>query len=113
MIKILVDGRYFTGPYVLDKNELPRKPGIALICTEAGEGLKIMTILQGDDINTTVNKSSKRPCWNKHSYHGRIDVYIDETETPASEREKYRISAISKRKDVIFCDEPPKIEDDW
>ena len=28
-------------------------------------------------------------------------------------RETFRVNAIVKRKEYIFCDEPPKIVDDW
>lgn len=113
MQKVMIDNQYFVGPYILDKDELPHVPGIALAITEAGEGFKIMTVLQGNDIGKTVAESPKRPCWEKHSYHGQVDIYICETDMPESKREDFRINAIAKRKDVIFCDELPRVEDDW
>lgn len=113
MKQILIDGRTFEGPYVLGKDEIPGGSGIALVCTDAGEGMKVMSVIQGDNICKAVSESPKKACWEKHAYHGIIDVYVDICDLPESKREEFRINAISKRASVIFCDELPKIEDDW
>lgn len=113
MKTIQIDGKPFYGPYVLGKDSIPNNPAIALVCTEAGEGMKIMSVLHGDKIADVIANSPKNDCWKKKADHGIIDVYIFENDMPEAEREKFRLNAISKRIKFIFCDELPKIEDDW
>ena len=113
MQTIQIDGLKFEGAYVVGKNDIPNVAGIALIITEAGEGFKIMSIIQSDDLRDAVLTSPKMDCWKKHAYHGNIDVYVCETDMSPEKREEFRIRGIEKRKDVIFCDELPRIEDDW
>ena len=113
MQTIQIDGQKFIGAYVVNKDEIPQVSGIALIITEAGEGFKIMSIIHSHDIRQAVLTSPKMDCWKKNAYHGNIDVYICETDMSDEEREQFRIRGIEKRKDVIFCDELPRVEDDW
>ncbi len=113
MQTIRIDGLPFQGPYVLGKDELPQVPAIALIITEAGEGFKIMSVVHGLNISEAVDKSPKKDCWHKHAYHDIIDIYINTDEMSEDKREDFRVNCIVKRKEVIFCDEAPKIEDDW
>lgn len=113
MRMISVDGLSFEGPYTLGKEELPPVPAIALVCTEAGEGMKIMSVLHGADISKTVNESPKQDCWKRYASHGNVDVYINTSDMSVEDRESFRLEAIAKRKEYIFCDELPKIEDDW
>ena len=113
MQTIMIDGLKFQGPYIIGKEEIPQVRGIALAITEAGEGFKIMSIVQGDDLRSVVMNSPKMDCWKKHAYHGNIDIYVCETDMSPEKREEFRINGITKRKDVIFCDEPPVIVDDW
>ena len=56
-----------------------------------------------------------RPCHTreKHAFHGNIDVYLNTDDMPEQKREEFRLNAIAKRAKYIFCDELPKIEDDW
>lgn len=113
MKTINIDSLSFNGPYLLGRDDIPAVKAIALICTEAGEGMKIMSVLQSDDIAREIADSPKYDCWKKHASHGNIDVYIHETDIPPAKREEFRLKAIEKRKQFIFCDELPRIEDDW
>lgn len=97
----------------MGKDEIPSVKAIALICTEAGEGMKIMSVLHSDNIKKEISESPKNDCWKKHASHGNIDIYLHETDMPESKREEFRLNAISKREKYIFCDEMPRIEDDW
>ena len=95
MNTILIDGLNFEGPRIIGKDEIPAVPAIALICTEAGEGMKIMSIIHdGKDI-------------------AAIGIYLNTDEMSEEKREQFRVNGILKRKQYIFCDQPPKIEDDW
>ena len=113
MKKILIDNLHFEGPRVFGKDEIPSVPAIALVCTEAGEGMKIMSVVHGQDIAKVIAESPKMDCWKKHAFHGNIDVYINTDDISEDKREAFRVNAIIKRKEYIFCDEPPKIVDDW
>ena len=113
MDSIQIDGLRFNGPTVYGKGDIPNVPAIALICTEAGEGMKIMSVIHGSDIAKTIADSPKMDCWKKHAFHGNIDVYLNTDDMSEDERERFRINAITKRIKYIFCDELPKIEDDW
>lgn len=113
MQTIQIDGLKFEGPRILGKDEIPEVPAIALVITEAGEGFKIMSILHGENIRNTIAESPKHDCWAKHAYHGNIDIYICTDRMTEAEREEFRLKGIEKRKDIIFCDELPRIEDDW
>lgn len=113
MQRILIDGLFFEGPRIYGKEEIPSVPAIALVCTEAGEGMKIMSVVHGSDIAKVIAESPKMDCWKKHAFHGNIDVYINTVDMSEEKRETFRVNAINKRKEYIFCDEPPKIVDDW
>ena len=113
MQTIQIDGQKFVGPYIIGKDEIPQVKGIGLTITEAGEGFKIMSIVHGDDLREVIMNHPKMDCWKQHAYHGNIDVYICETDMSPDKREEFRIKGIEKRRDVIFCDEVPRIEDDW
>ena len=113
MQSILIDGLRFEGPMVFGKDEIPSVPAIALVCTEAGEGMKIMSVVHGADIMNVIANSPKMDCWKKHAFHGNIDIYLNTDEMSEDKRETFRVNAINKRREYIFCDEPPKIVDDW
>ncbi len=113
MTKILIDGLQFEGPVTYGKYDIPSVPAIALICTEAGEGMKIMSVVHGTDIVKTIAENPKMDCWKKHADHGNIDVYLNTDDMTEQKREDFRVNAIAKRIKYIFCDELPKIEDDW
>jgi len=113
MKTVQIDGLMFTGPYTLGKHDVPQVSGIALIITEAGEGFKIMSILHSDDIREAVETSPKQDCWKEHAYHGNVDIYVCETDMPPEKREEFRMKALEKRRDSLYCDELPAIEDDW
>jgi hypothetical protein len=113
MASIMIDGHRFDGPMALGKDPIPAVRAVALVCTEAGEGMKIMSVVHGENVAEAIAKSPKQDCWKAHAHLGRIDVYVMPTEMNESDREAFRIKIISKRSDFIFCDELPKVEDDW
>ena len=113
MGNILIDGLKFEGPMTIGKTEIPSVPAIALICTEAGEGMKIMSIIHSTDIAKCIAENPRMGCWKKNAFHGNIDVYLNTDEMSEEKREEFRINGISKRKEHIFCDELPKVVDDW
>ena len=112
-MSILIDGLTFQGPMLLGRDEMPRVPAIALVCTEAGEGMKIMSIVHGKDISEVLKDNPKMDCWKKHAFHGNIDIYLNTDDMTDEARERFRVNGIEKRKDFIFCDRPAKIVDDW
>lgn len=113
MKTVQVDGQKFEGPHTIGKHDIPAVAGIALIITEAGEGFKIMSILQADDLKDAVENSPKQDCWKKHAYHGKVDVYICATDMSPEEREEFRLKGLEKRRSSLYCDELPSVEDDW
>jgi len=113
MVVMSIEGRQFIGPRVLGEDSLPNIPAVALICTEAGEGVKIMGVVEGDDIARAIEKSPKQNCWKSHAHHGKVDIYIMETDLSAEEREKFCTHVIEKRSQFMFCDEIPRQDDDW
>ena len=113
MGRISIDNLQFEGPLTYGKDDIPPVSALALVCTEAGEGMKIMSVVHSLDIAKAIAESPKMDCWKKHAFHGNIDVYINTDEMSEEKREEFRINAISKRKDHIFCDELPKVVDDW
>lgn len=113
MVVMSIEGKQFIGPLVFGEDALPNVPAVALICTEAGEGVKIMGVVEGNDIAKAIEESPKQDCWRSHSHHGKVDVYIMETDISAKEREKFRVRIIEKRSQFMFCDEVPRHEDDW
>lgn len=113
MDTFVLEGLFFEGPYKFGVDKIPSFAGLAVVCTPGGEGYKIMTILQGNDISKEVNESPKIPCWKAHAYHDVIDIFVFKTDMSPEDREKFRLKAIEKRKEHIFCDEMPVVEDDW
>lgn len=113
MATVFIDGLKFEGPILLGKDTIPHVPAIALVCTEAGEGMKIMSVVHGTNIAKVFDNNPKMTCWKKHAYHDNIDIYINTDEMSEEKREIFRVNAIEKRKNYIFCDDLPKIVDDW
>lgn len=108
-----LEGKIFDGPLHLGTDELPTSAGIALICTEAGEGVKIMSVLWGDNLESTITENPKNDCWKKHAYHGRVDIYIYTKDSTAGERETYCKMVLDKYRKWMFCEDTPKVEDDF
>ena len=105
-----IDGYNFDGPYVPGKDAIPAINGIALICTEAGEGVKILAIEQGDDLSKLA-ESPDLPKWVDHAYRGVVDIYVISVD-PAK-RDSVARSMIDKRRDTLTCQEIEVIKDDW
>lgn len=108
-----LEGKIFDGPLYLGTDKLPASAGIALICTEAGEGVKIMSVLWGDNLESIITENPKNDCWKKHAYHGRVDIYIYTKDSTAGERETYCKMVLDKYRKWMFCEDTPKVEDDF
>lgn len=110
---MFIEDRTFQGPYILGKDEIPDVPAIALVCTEAGEGVKVMSVLHSDKIATEIANSPKRDCWKKHTFRLDTQIFIYETDETPEEREAYRLKFLERRAQFMFCDELPVLEDDF
>ena len=111
MKKMKIDGYDFEGAYIAGKGEVPSIGGIALIVSEAGEGAKIIAVAYGDNLLETVDNSPDLPEWTEHAYHGIVDIYVLEMESP--KREAVAESIINKRKNTLTCQKIKEIVDDW
>ncbi len=110
MKSMMIDGYKFEGPYVPGKDEIPAIDGIALICSEAGEGVKIMAIEQADDLSTLA-QSPNLQNWIDHAYNGIVDIYVIGVEH--DKRDKITQSLISRRAKSLCCQPFEEIVDDW
>ena len=110
MKSMLIDGYKFDGPYVPGKDEIPAVNGIALICSEAGEGVKILCIEQGDDLSQLAT-SPELPVWKEKCYHGIVDIYV--VAVDPAKRDSIARSMIDRRKATLTCQHLEIIEDDW
>ncbi len=113
MKNMMIDGQIFVGPYILGQDPIPAEPGLALVCTEAGEGVKIMSIEEAADLRKEIEESDRVPMWKEKAYLGRVDVFVMLTDMSSEEREKLQDSLIYKRRDSLNCQKPKVIEDDW
>lgn len=111
MKSMRIDGYDFTGPYVAGKGEIPAINGIALICSEAGEGVKIIAVEYGDNLCTQIEGSPNMQLWKDNCYHGIIDVYV--LEIDPAKRDSVARSMIEKRKNTLTCQKIEAIVDDW
>ncbi|NLN72420.1 MAG: hypothetical protein GX137_06530 [Thermoplasmatales archaeon] len=108
-----INGKIFDGPLYLGRDKLPALPGMALICTEAGEGVKIMSVLWGDNLEEIITESPKNDCWKRHASHGRVDVYAYTEECTAEEREEFCNKILERGREWMFCEDSVRIEDDF
>ena len=106
-----IDGYDFNGPYELGKDEVPAISGIALICSEAGEGMKILAIEYGDNLCEKITGSPNIQEWKDHAFHGTVKIFASEFD-PAK-RDSIAESIISRRKSSLSCQKFEAIEDDW
>ena len=111
MKTIMIDGYNFTGPYIAGKGEVPAINGIALICSEAGEGMMILAVEYGDNLQTQIESSPNMQLGKDNAFHGVVDVYVCEMEPP--KRESVAKSIIDKRKNHLRCQKIEAIVDDW
>ena len=111
MKKLNIDGHFFQGPYVLDQDEIPAAAGIALMCTEAGEGIKIMSVEESSDLRDAILNCDRKQLWKEKAWKGKVDIYILLMDEP--KRERIAESIADKRRDVLTCQKPKIIEDDW
>ena len=111
MKKLNIDGYFFEGPYILDKDELPESAGIALMCTEAGEGIKIMSVEVSDNLAEEINNCDRKHLWIEKARKGQVDIYINLMDD--IKRESIADSIAEKRASVLTCQKPKIIEDDW
>lgn len=105
-----IDGYKFEGPYVPGKDEIPAINGIALICSEAGEGVKIMAVEYGDDLSV-LKDSPNLQNWIDHAYNGIVDIYV--VSVDPAKRDSIAEGIISKRRKYLCCQQVEEIVDDW
>ncbi|MBO6084213.1 MAG: hypothetical protein J6O90_03945 [Candidatus Methanomethylophilaceae archaeon] len=110
MRNMKIDGYDFEGPYVAGKDQIPAINGIALICSEAGEGVKILAIEQADDLSQ-LSSSPEYPNWKDHAYRGVVDVFV--LAVDPAKRDSITQSLIYKRKSSLVCQKFEAIVDDW
>lgn len=113
MKTIMIDGYKFEGPYQLDKDDVPSKPGIMLISTEAGEGFKIMCIEESSDMCEHIRHSDRKDVWRNAAYHSEVDVYVHETDCSDERRASMTDSLVARRASSLNCQVQKVIEDDW
>ena len=113
MKNFVIDGQTFVGPYVLGQDPIPAVPGLALVCTEAGEGVKIMSIEESSDLRAEIEDSDRVPLWKEKAWKSIVDVYIMETDMPEEKRQSLQESLVYKRRDSLNCQKPKVIKDDW
>lgn len=111
MKSMMIDGYKFEGPYIAGKGEIPEIEGIALICSEAGEGVKILAIENGENLRTHIESSPRMDTWKGAAYKGIVDVYV--LPMDSSKRESVASSMVSKRASTLVCQEFKQIVDDW
>ncbi len=110
---MVIDGYNFEGPYILGQDEIPAIAGIALMCTEAGEGVKILSVEESDNLKDYILGSDRIDLWKEHAYHGILDIYVYPTDVPVEKRVSMTSSIISKREKFLSCQKKDIIEDDW
>jgi len=103
MPKLNIDGYDFVGPNKIGRDELPAKPAVAIIATEAGEGIMILSVLESDNIARAVAESEWKSCWEKNSVRG-VDVYL-QLNSDRSQRETIRERIRERRRDTLRCED--------
>lgn len=111
MKSMMIDGYKFEGPYIAGEGEIPEIEGIALICSEAGEGVKILAIVNDGNLRTLIDRSPRMGVWKEAAYKGVVDVYVFSMGSP--ERESVASSMVGKRESTLVCQEFQQIVDDW
>ena len=105
MPKLNIDGIAFEGPSVLGKDKLPAEPAVAVIATEAGEGILIMSVIESDNIARAVTESKWIDCWKKNAgWDGKINVFIQLNKNKL-DREMIRERIRNKRRETIRCED--------
>jgi len=97
-----IDGQMFKGPYKLDE-DIPNVPALAIVATESGEGIQILSFLESDDIASEIANSNKRDCWKKNGWNG-IDIYIQKNDDK-TQRQTLRKRMAEKRRESIKCED--------
>lgn len=103
MANLNIDGQMFKGPHRLGVAELPEAPALALVATESGEGIQILSVVEGDNIAKEISESKWNECWKKNGWNG-IDVYIQLNDN-ASKRKILRKQIAEKRRESIKCED--------
>jgi hypothetical protein len=76
MPKVNMNGYWFDGKFKLDVDELPAEPGVCLVCTESGYGIKVMSIEDAANIREHIKNSKRRDCWKRIAEKNVIDIYL-------------------------------------
>jgi len=104
IMKINMNGYWFTGPYAIDSEELPSAPGVCLVCTESGYGIKVMSIEDAVNIKECIASNKRRDCWKRTAEKEFLDVYIALIDGK-EERAKAATTVRERRKYKLPCEE--------
>lgn len=104
MKTLSIDGQMFKGPYRLDESEFPDKPALAIVATESGEGIQILSFIESDDIAKEIADNKHRDCWKKNGWNGKVDVYIQFNDNKP-QRQMLRKRMADKRRESIKCED--------
>ena len=106
MGKVNFNGYSFDGPFKLNVNEteLPEDPGVCLVCTESGYGIKVMSIENADNMKKHIANSKRRDCWKRIAEKDVIDIYVVFMNRK-EDREKCASAVRNRRKYKLVCEE--------
>ena len=104
MPKISMNGYSFDGPFKLDADELPSDPGVCLVCTESGYGIKVMSIEDAGNIRECITNNKRRDCWKRVAEKDIVHIY---TRIIDSKEDRIKtVSAVrSGRRYKLACEE--------
>jgi hypothetical protein len=104
MPKISMNGYSFDGPSRLDVDELPAGPGVCLVCTESGYGIKVMSIEDAENMKECIANNKRRDCWKRVAEKDVVHIYTKIIENK-EDRAKATLTIRSGRKYRIACEE--------
>ena len=104
MSKISMNGYSFDGPLRLDVDELPDGPGLCLVCTESGYGIKVMSIEDAENIKECINGNKRRDCWKRVAEKDVVHIYTM-LMSDKEDRAKAASAVRSGRRYKLACEE--------
>lgn len=99
------DGIDFTGPAMID--DLPRRPGIYLIATDASGGVKLLGAYDGgDDMSESASSNTKKECWKRNMKDSEPYAFYRICNDP-DERVRICRGIVDRRFYEMVCNDPP------
>ena len=99
-----MNGYSFNGPFKIDTDELPAEPGVCLVCTESGYGIKVMSIEDSDNIKKCITNNKRKDCWKRIAEKDVVDIYVLIMENK-EDRAKAASTVRTARKYKLACEE--------